>query len=263
VTGGPADLRLVLPAAAGWAAGAALLGAPARAGLGVAGVLGLVALLTARRPAIAATVVAAAAVAFVTALHAGQVAAGPLPGLAGRGAVVTLDLRITGDPVVHAGRVSGSTLFSRSVTVPATAERVEAGGRTVRIRSPVLVIGRGDGWRTLLPSQRLRVQGRVAPPDRAGDLTAVVLADGPPDRVMSPSAVQSAAGSVRAGLRAAAGVLPAEPRGLLPGLVDGDVSGMPSGLVDDFRTAGLTHLTAVSGDIVRELDACTPAVGAR
>lgn len=247
MTGGSADLRLVLPAAAGWAAGAALLGAPARAGLAAAGVLGLLALITARRPAVAATAVGAAAVAFVTALHAGQVAAGPLPGLADRGAAVTLDVRITGDPVVHAGRVSGSTLFSRSVTVPATAEQVQTGGRAARIRSPVLVIGRGDGWRALLPSQRLRVHGRVTRPDRAGDLTAVVLADGPPDRVTSPSAVQAAAGHVRAGLRAAAGVLPTEPRGLLPGLVDGDVSRMPSGLVDDFRTAGLTHLTAVSG----------------
>src|ERR671920_269246 len=36
-------------------------------------------------------------------------------------------------------------------------------------------------------------------------------------------------------------------RGLLPGLVDGDVSRLPASVKDDFRSVGLTHLTAVSG----------------
>lgn len=243
----PVDLRLVLPAAAGWATGAVLMGIAAPIGFSVSGALVLLALITARRAAVAATLVAASAVALVTALHVGQVSSGPLPALAERGSAVTLDVRVTGDPASHAGRVSGSTLFSRSVTVPAVATRVESGGRATRIRSPVLLIARGNGWLELLPSQHVRLQGRLSPPDRVGDITAVVLADGPPDRVTRPSRVQSAAGQVRAGLRAAAGILPVEPRGLLPGLVDGDVSAMPSALVDDFRTAGLTHLTAVSG----------------
>ena len=59
--------------------------------------------------------------------------------------------------------------------------------------------------------------------------------------------VQRAAGTLRAGLRRAVARLPSGPRGLLPGLVVGDTSRMPPVLVDDFRTAGLTHLVAVSG----------------
>ncbi|HEY7009755.1 MAG TPA: ComEC/Rec2 family competence protein, partial [Jatrophihabitantaceae bacterium] len=47
--------------------------------------------------------------------------------------------------------------------------------------------------------------------------------------------------------RAAAGVLPAEERGLLPGLVDGDTNGLDPVLAERFRVAGLTHLVAVSG----------------
>jgi competence protein ComEC len=35
----------------------------------------------------------------------------------------------------------------------------------------------------------------------------------------------------------------------LPGLVDGDTSGLPSDVVKDFRTTGLTHIVAVSGAI--------------
>ena len=37
------------------------------------------------------------------------------------------------------------------------------------------------------------------------------------------------------------------PRGLLPGLVDGDTSQLPPDLADAFRTTGLTHIVAVSG----------------
>jgi competence protein ComEC len=59
--------------------------------------------------------------------------------------------------------------------------------------------------------------------------------------------VERVAGRVRAGLREAAAVLPTDERGLLPGLVDGDVSRLPDDVRDEFRTTGLTHLVAVSG----------------
>jgi competence protein ComEC len=62
--------------------------------------------------------------------------------------------------------------------------------------------------------------------------------------------VQRVAGRLRDGLRTAADPLPADERGLLPGLVDGDTSRLPDALRDDFRTAGLTHLVAVSGSNV-------------
>lgn len=61
---------------------------------------------------------------------------------------------------------------------------------------------------------------------------------------------------MRAGLRQAAAGLPAQPRGLLPGLVDGDTSQLDPVLADRFRVAGLTHLVAVSGTN------CSIAVGA-
>ncbi len=59
--------------------------------------------------------------------------------------------------------------------------------------------------------------------------------------------MQRAAGHLRAGLREAVAGLPAAERGLVPGLVVGDTAAMPVELEQDFRTAGLTHLTAVSG----------------
>src|SRR5262249_57254834 len=50
--------------------------------------------------------------------------------------------------------------------------------------------------------------------------------------------------------RDAAGVLPGPCRGLLPGLVVGDTSRLDDGVRDDFRAAGMSHLTAVSGSNV-------------
>jgi competence protein ComEC len=75
----------------------------------------------------------------------------------------------------------------------------------------------------------------------------VLSVRGPPDRLGRPSVVQRVAGDLRGGLRSASDGLPAAQRGLLPGLVLGDVSRVPRDLDEDFRTAGLTHLTAVSG----------------
>ena len=109
------------------------------------------------------------------------------------------------------------------------------------------MFGRGDLWRTLLPSQRVTVSGRLAPPQRA-DLTAFALqASGPPQLVGAPSWLQRAAGGLRAGLQRACAGVPDDVGGLLPGLVIGDTSRLDPGLADDFRTTGLTHITAVSG----------------
>ena len=85
------------------------------------------------------------------------------------------------------------------------------------------------------------------PPTRRDLTVAVLSVRSAPARVDAPSGVQTAAGRIRAGLRDAAAVLPDGPRGLLPGLVDGDVSGLDPQLAADFKTAGLSHLTAVSG----------------
>ena len=120
-------------------------------------------------------------------------------------------------------------------------------GLRVRVRTPVLVFASGGRWAGLLPGQRLTATGRLGPA-RPGDAVAAVFSvRSPPQLLGRPPAVQRAAGHLRAGLREAVGGLPAEERGLVPGLVVGDTAAMPVELEQDFRTAGLTHLTAVSG----------------
>ncbi|WP_447037376.1 ComEC/Rec2 family competence protein [Streptomyces sp. DSM 118878] len=112
---------------------------------------------------------------------------------------------------------------------------------------------RGPGsspWLALLPSTRLRVQGRLAPPLPQGGRAAAVLrvsGQRAPHVIGPPSGAQRFAGELRAGLREATGGLPADARALLPGLVIGDTSRVPAELEHAFRATDLTHLLAVSG----------------
>jgi competence protein ComEC len=161
--------------------------------------------------------------------------------------VVEAELVVSDDP--QAARPRNRTTHFRTplLLVPGSMRTVRSGKRMLRMRVPVLVVAHGPAWQRLLPSQRVVVWGRLLPA-RPGDAVAFVLAArGPPEHIGAPARVQRIAGRVRAGLRAAAAALPRDERGLLPGLVDGDVSELPAEVRADFRTTGLTHLVAVSG----------------
>jgi len=170
---------------------------------------------------------------------------GPLAELARDRATVTAEVVLTDDPRVVAGR--GGPVRRDRVVAEGRAELIEAGGRRIRLGAPVLLLADGAEWRGLLPSQRVRVRGRLAPADPGELKAAVLLVRGPPVVLTGPSAVQRVAGHLRRGLRDAADVLPPDQRGLLPALVVGDVSRMDEQVRQDLNAAGLGHLTAVSG----------------
>jgi competence protein ComEC len=95
----------------------------------------------------------------------------------------------------------------------------------------------------------VRVDGVLQPSLRSGaHTTSVTLSTrSPPQLTGRPPWWQRGAAAVRDDLRTACSGLPASVRGLLPRLVDGDVSRLDPVLAQRFQIAGLTHLTAVSG----------------
>jgi len=133
------------------------------------------------------------------------------------------------------------------VVVPATLAAAEAGGMRWRGGGRVLLIAPAGGWSTLLPGQRVTADGLLAPSAGADLTVAVLRVRGAPAQIGAASWWQTGAGTLRDGLRAAAAVLPPASAGLLPGLAIGDTRGLPAEVEDDFRAAGLSHLTAVSG----------------
>lgn len=174
--------------------------------------------------ALAAVLLCAVAGAASAALHASDVRRGPLPALAEHYAAgVTAELVVSGDPRLTRPKVRGSQRTPPVLVFTADAVRVtEPDGVVTAVRTPVLVIvqqrggggeergpkgsgpeGRGSkargtearenlsrAWRALLPSTRIRVVARAAPPLSSADQIAAVLrvtADAPPAEVGAPS----------------------------------------------------------------------------
>ncbi|MGC5011494.1 ComEC/Rec2 family competence protein [Streptosporangium sp. DT93] len=251
----PYGAHLVLPAVASWVTALVLLGHSAATGAAVSLLLAAgtaaVAVLArsgrtaGSRNALIAVLGCAAAVAGSVAFRVHAAGTGPVAELAGRHASAVAEVVTTDDPR-ELPRSAGP--FRReSFVVPARVESVGAGEERVRLRASVLLFVSGAEWRPLLPGQRVEIRGRFAPADPGELLAAVVLVRGAPRMLGGPSWEQRAAGAVRAGLREAADVLPPAQRGLLPGLVVGDVSRMQEQVRADFKAAGLSHLLAVSG----------------
>lgn len=192
----------------------------------------------------------AAAAGAVGALHRLALDAGPVPAMAATKTKVAAELVLTGDPRQVVTRW-GSPL----VVVPARLAAVGAlGSPATSADNPVTVmVDRAlpadmARWRALLPSTRVEVEGRLAPPGAGFPEAAVLAVAGAPRVVAPPSAVQRIAGALRADLRRAVRGLPADERGLVPGLVIGDTSAEPPALTAAFRDTGLTHLVAASGE---------------
>jgi competence protein ComEC len=249
-TGDRTDLRLLPAATTAWAAAWLAPAAPVRLTLPAAGAVALAALLLAGSRTAGALVVAGAlgvgaAVGIGAAARVHAAGSGPVPALAAERATATVDLRVSGDPVVHATQSGYGT--GEVVTVPALAQRVFARGVTTDVHSRVLVLAADRGWTNLIPGQELRVAGRFAPARAGGPVVALLQVRGPPTTASTAPWRDRAAADVRAGLRAAVAGLPPDERGLVPGLVLGDTSGIDEDLTADFRVAGLSHVLAVSG----------------
>ena len=111
----------------------------------------------------------------------------------------------------------------------------------------VVVFVRGVDFAGLTAGQPARFRARIDRPRRR-DLTVAALAAVDRPEFGEASGVQRAAQAVRTRFAAAAReALPAGQAAMLPGLVLGDTATVGATTTAEFRTAGLTHLTAVSG----------------
>jgi competence protein ComEC len=174
-------------------------------------------------------VVVCSAVLGVALARAQAVRDGPVAEAARARALATLTGTVAADPRTVAGRFGPQVLVRMSV------------GR----HQPVLVFGDGD-WGRLAMGERVRFIGRLGPSDD-GDRAALVTPRGPPVVLARSGIAWRATEALRASIRDSVAHRPEAQRALVPALVDGDDAAMPDELTADFRTTGLTHLTAVSG----------------
>lgn len=116
----------------------------------------------------------------------------------------------------------------------------ESSGRVVVLAS---VLGFGE----LTAGRPVAFRARIGKPTRPELTVALLTATGEPTLGQAPG-WQRVAARVRAAFAGAArAVLPVDQAAMLPALVLGDTSALPALTEAEFRAAGLTHLTAVSG----------------
>lgn len=255
----PLDARLWPAALAVWAGSLAGISFSWQAGLACCGSVAAVALAVGwrvRSPPVrrAAAAVALCVLAGFTcaAVRAAPVWDGPVSDL-GRGqAYVELHGVVTRDPAVRSNGAAGQEIGRASyVLTRLRVDQVTGRGRAHDIRVPVLVVADDLAWSELLPGQRVRASGRLAPPDHPrDDVAAVFRPRSGPEEVSPPGLASRATEPFRQGLRDSVAGADADARALVPGLVIGDESLMTDDLRDDMTVTGLSHLVAASGSNV-------------
>ncbi|TFV47838.1 ComEC/Rec2 family competence protein [Blastococcus sp. TF02A-35] len=236
------DLRLWPVAATVWAVALAGPHLTAQTLTSVAAGAAVLALVVGRRrgpgvPVAVAVLAGVLAAAGTGAVRAAEREAAPLSGVAAERGTAEVRVAVTGAPRLVRGAGEPRVVLDADVV---SAQHGPG--------APVLVFAPAEGWADLLPGQEVRARFGTGPPETGAGVVAVLSARGPPDEVGAPGPEQRVAASVRAALSAAsARVLDDRSGGLLPGLVVGDTGAMDPVLDEEFRRAGLSHLTAVSG----------------
>lgn len=149
----------------------------------------------------------------------------------------------TAAPVTVTPTESPLSLASGRLMFRATLQRLgddEVSGR-------VVVFARASDFGDLMVGRPVRFTARIGRPARRDLTVAVLYASGRPT-MGAAGAVQRAAHAVRGRFaHSARDALPADEAAMLPALVLGDTSAVTGETGREFRAAGMTHLTAVSG----------------
>lgn len=242
----PLDLRLVPAASTGWAVTAA--GIQWHAAAAVLVLLGAVAVT-------AAVAVYGSGDAISAALRS---AGAGLTAVAVVGGAFTLAVALRADGVDDhpiAARYGSTALVT---VTPGDSPRPVGGGRLMfravlravdgrPSSGRVVVFAGASGFSDVSAGRPAAFRARIGRPTRR-DLTVAVLSATGEATVGTAAPVHRMAHHLRAEFAATArGALPVDQAAMLPALVLGDTATVPPQTTADFRTAGLTHLTAVSG----------------
>ncbi|MFD1859749.1 ComEC/Rec2 family competence protein [Aeromicrobium camelliae] len=232
------DLRVVPAAVLAWGATAWAVDQTAGSVVVLTLAALAVAALLVRRSVLAFPMLVLAIVLLGTAARVAVVEADPLRLWAEEGRYVTAEVEVRQD-----ARIVGH-LGQQSAVVAVLVREAESSAGGVRTRARATVFVRDDPTE-LVVGRRVLLEGRLAPAERSDEVATVSATRVSPAR--EGPWWWEASERVREGIRTAVAHHDGSAAALVPALVSGDVSGIDEALQDDFRRAGLTHLTAVSG----------------
>lgn len=236
----PVDLRLLPSAAVAWAGAVVVVLAPVRWTVAVACGCVLVAMVAAgRRRRWSGTVVLAAGVLTAVLLAGAAQQQARWSGQWARAVADRWAVTVTGTTTtIPTPSGYGGCRYLLDVSA------LDARGVSAAAATPLQVTG--GTCQRLVPGTEVSIAGRLGPLP-SGRAVAVLHPTGPTQVLHGPPAWSSAAEQVRAAGQRRAAALPAPLDALLPAIVWGDTTGLDSATTEQLRTAGLTHLTAVSG----------------
>ncbi len=259
------DARLLLPAASAWLAavlvivGTGLIGDPVErhgiavilassgCAVGVALVLAALRLPIRWRPALLSAGFGLALGACSAGAHVWAITPEPVAAWTSARASAGVVAVVNGEPVTRAIGTAAVWQSSSSTEVRIATTMISARGERVLVALPLSLRVDEPGL-VPAPGTEIVVSGRLGPatkPDLAGVLT--MRSESGLTILRPPGPVDSAASSMREGLRESlAGVGP-DAAALVAGLSVGDESLQSAGLDDSMQASGLSHLTAVSG----------------
>jgi competence protein ComEC len=174
----------------------------------------------------------------------------------GAGFAIAIGLRV--GELRHHPIVERYGTIATVVITPTETPRALGGGRMMfrgslqrvggsEMTGRVVVFTRAVEFAKLTAGRPASFRARIGRPTRRDLTVAVMSATGTP-KLGEAAPIDGVAHDIRTGFADGARVaLPADQAAMLPALVLGDTSTVTSQTTEEFRSAGLTHLTAVSG----------------
>ena len=193
------------------------------------------------QPPLPAALLAVAAAMLSAGVGVNAVTTGPIAQASQSAAVITVDAQVQSDVRVLSPRPNRPSVAA--VELQVTTVRVHH--QSWRCATRVLLMMSPAQASHVSWGVEIRVVARARGAHRGQRVAAVLTALETPTVTAIAPAWARAAQKWRTGLRAAAGE--GEAAALLPALAIGDTSREPQNLIDDMRTSGLSHLSAVSG----------------
>lgn len=175
--------------------------------------------------------------------HGWQSATSPVRLAADDNAIAAIEATVVSEPREH-HHPGGRSTYSAQVRLSSITVRGVAYHSGERL---LLLFPSSEGAEETVVGATFHASVRLSPPLDIVAYTARAQVVGPVKPVSSPGPVLTVVEQMRQGLRDAVCDHPSSAGALVPALVVGDVSGVSPEIEEDFSSAGLTHLMAVSG----------------
>ena len=176
---------------------------------------------------------------------------GPIAQASARNAVIKGVAVVTSDPAITSRKGQLDWTNQEVLRITLRLETATIHSQTFDLHSPVLVFASNPellaALKTYVPGQKISVTGKLSKAPLGKPYAAYLKLLDVPDVIETPPRYQWLAVNLRSGLHASLQGKSDAAKGLVPGLALGDSSALTNELASDMKSAGLTHLIAVSG----------------